>query len=103
MLILGAVMRFGFNSVVALNYGLYDVMVIIFILFLSIVMRGVRADPDDLMGQIFGSFYAGWFSPIVDMFNFKNGVLFDTLLLLYQAGKLLILALAVELLETEEV
>ncbi len=99
MLGLGIVMHFGFKSAVALGYGVYDMMVIIFLVALSIGMRGVSADPNALVNQLFLQFYPKWIQPMTDVIDLHNSAGLKIELLLYGAGKLLILAMVIELLE----
>ena len=99
MLILGIIMHFGLNSVVALGYGVYDMMVIIFIFAISIGIFGIDSGTNDFVNDLFTSFYPNWLDPIVDMFDVNSKASLDFGKLLYQAGKLTILAVVIEFLE----
>lgn len=99
MLILGIIMHFGFNSVVALGYGVYDMMVIIFIFAISIGLFGVDSGTNDFVNNLFTSFYPNWLNPIVDMFDINKKAGLEIGKLLYHTGKLTILAMVIELLE----
>lgn len=99
LLILGVVMHFGFRSAVALGYGVYDMMVIVFLFALSVCAKGISADPNGLVNQLFAQFYPKWIQPIGDMLDVHNRVGIGILQFLYEAGKLMILAMVIEGLE----
>ena len=100
LFILGILMYFGFNSVTALNYGVYDMMIIVFLFALSIMAEGVSISPNSAANAMFASFYPNLLSPLVDMFDMNSSAGLDIWKLLYEAGKILMLAMIIELFET---
>ena len=94
-LVVGIVIRYGLNSVVALSYGIYNELILLFIFMMSLFCSNVHS-LNDLFTQYLSSLMPDFFSPLLDTFSVETAV--EPKQYVYQAALIFGLNLTIEIL-----
>ena len=95
----GIFIRFGINSAKAISNGSYDVLTLMFILFLSLFCHGVESKIDVPL-NFYSIIMPDVLSPIIDFFSMEDGFQSGVWVFIYYAAKLFFLAFLIEIMHT---
>ncbi|MBR2528411.1 MAG: hypothetical protein IKE58_08085 [Blautia sp.] len=95
---LGTIIRFGGNSINAVSCGIYNMMVIAAVFVLSMKFSDARIS-GPWVRMLASSMISRVFTPLLDLFGAYNNYGWDISDFLYVGGRLLILAIVIEILE----